>query len=479
MATEDLWDHDILRPYLEGASKLFPPARIKLEDFNDASHQFSIKFPIDTARVKTHVKQGKNPQTLTNHINSAYPIIHERCIPLLATFIHHKKHHGSTKEKTLYQKIDLASFVNRLLYKRPVTFFHKYDQYLLRDGSTGKGGFERIGSDAETPQLCLDEYLSYDEMKVSALLSVSSESYFINDGSRKNKGLPGEKGTFQEGGVIIGMVGARLKKAGYMEWQDCIVEKTQNIKANGYGSLDGTPLLQHVWSCLWGELLPEWHKHIESSDQFLQIDKNNYFNVEVYKKRMQLSAETFLAEAKSRAVSKDMKAYIHVVGLGLGVWRACHDQDKMFTDAWGEALKVMDTSTIAHVDFSWIGADTCLGTKDGEVFPGTEVVIHFSKRSLHDPVPTGTLLVVNYAWDGNALPGNEYWLGKLCSTGDGAAASSSGVAELHNPYINTNVCGDNLHVAGRWGVLHIGEYAKKSLSRFSQDSHSSKKKKCF
>lgn len=478
MASEkSVWDQEIVRSYLETASRVSPPARVSLQDFTEATHKFFIKFPIDTASVKTHVKQGKDKQKLINQINSAYPVIHERCVPFLASFIHHKKTHGTAIEKSLYENMDLVSFVDRLLRKRPVTFFAKYDQYLLRDGKAGKGGFEKIGSPGEVPPLCLKDYLSYDEMKVSALLSVSSESFFINDGSRKNKGVPGKPGSFQEEGVIAGMVGARLKKAGYMEWQDCIVTWEQNKKINGYGSHEGTPHLQHIWSRLWGGPLPEWSSVATGGDKFFEVSKKLYVNVEVYKKRMQLAAETLLAEAKYRATAKGLKAYIHVVGLGLGVWRACHEQDAMFVDAWGEALKVMDTSQIAHVDFSWIGSDSCLGVGNGEIFPGTNVTIHFSKRSLHDTVPSGTLLVVNYAWDGNSLPGNEYWIGKLCSTGDGAAACSSGVADLHNVHINSNVSGANLHIAGSWGIMHIGEYAKKFLSTSRAQEHTDKKQK--
>ena len=72
--------------------------------------------------------------------------------------------------------MDLTGFANRLLTKRPKTFFQKYDKYLLRNGVQGNGGFEKIGTSHEVEPLYLKDYLSYDEIKVSALLSVSSES---------------------------------------------------------------------------------------------------------------------------------------------------------------------------------------------------------------------------------------------------------------------------------------------------------------
>lgn len=355
--------------------------------------------------------------------------------------------------------------VDRLLCKRPFTFFGRDDQYQLRDGTKGRGGFEKIGSKREEAPLKLCDYLSYDEMKLSALISVSSYSYFVNDGSRNNKGVPGKQGTFQEEGVIVGMVGARMKKKDRMEWTDCLVTPTQNTREQGYGSAQaGAVHLQHLWARLWGTTLPVWEDVSSRDKAFLEVKKNIYLNIPVYMSRIQLTAETLLAEAGARAKAVGLKAYVHVVGLGLGVWRASPRQDAMFVDAWGDALKVSDTSCIGHVDFSWIGADKCQGVGNGQVFPGTSVTLHFSRRALHDLVPPGTLLVDSFAWDGNSLPGNEYWIGKLSSTGDGAAACSTGVAELHNVHINPRVCASNLHVVGPWGVQHVAEYATHVLS---------------
>lgn len=451
----------MVKEYLKGASRVTPPPRVDLEKFMEASNKFFVNFPVNTARVETLVKAGKEVQKLMEHINSARPVVHYRCLPLFASFLHHKTHHGTSVEKAVYEGMDLVALVDRLLRKRPAAFLGRNDQYLLRDKSRGQGGFEKIGSDQETQPLCLKDYLSYDEMKLSALISVSSSSFFVNNGCRTNKGVPGSAGSFQEEGVIVGMVGARLRKKGYMEWQDCIVTEAQNTQHNGYGSVDRPSLLQHLWAVMWGSTLPKWDDVSSQDQDYIQVNKQSYLNTPVYKARIQITAETLLAEAKCRAISSGLKAYIHVVGLGLGVWRACEQQDKLFVEAWGSALQGGDTSHVAHVDFSWIGAKECGGAGDGEVFPGTSVTIHFSKRSLHDPVPPGTILVVSYAWDGNSLPGNEFWIGKLASTGDSAAACSSGVAELHNAHINANVCGANLHVAGPWGVMHVAEVASR------------------
>eukprot|EP00607_Mallomonas_marina_P000583 CAMPEP_0182426294 /NCGR_PEP_ID=MMETSP1167-20130531/12781_1 /TAXON_ID=2988 /ORGANISM="Mallomonas Sp, Strain CCMP3275" /LENGTH=104 /DNA_ID=CAMNT_0024607623 /DNA_START=683 /DNA_END=997 /DNA_ORIENTATION=+ len=46
------------------------------------------------------------------------------------------------------------------------------------------------------------------------------------------------------------------------------------------------------------------------------------------------------------------------------------------------------------------------------------------------------LLVAQYAWDSNAYPGNEYWLGSLSGSGDPAAVCCSTVGEIQNPAIH-------------------------------------------
>jgi hypothetical protein len=53
-----------------------------------------------------------------------------------------------------------------------------------------------------------------------------------------------------------------------------------------------------------------------------------------------------------------------------------------------------------------------------------------------------------YAWDGNAYPGNEYWIGALTASGDPAAACCSTIAELQNPLINKNLSSKKLLIVG-------------------------------
>ncbi|XP_045119074.1 uncharacterized protein LOC123509005 isoform X2 [Portunus trituberculatus] len=452
-AMEERTPQQLLQEHLEELAKVEQPPSVTLDEVVALSDQFPVRFPTQTARLKTLLKGGVHDEaTLEEHVNSAYPVVHERVLPLLAAFLHFKRHHGRKKEREVYGTLGLLDLVDRLLKKRPIVFYNPSDVYVLRDGFEGCDGFQDIGHSKEHGRLILRDYLSYDEMKLSALVAVSSHSVFINDGGRHNRGLPAASDNFVPRGVIVGQVGARFEREGVMEWQDCVVTPHQNTPYRGYGKEPPSqPRLARLWAHLWGEpFLPSWEEAAKcSEDEFVPHSSELLFNVRVYKARIQLPAETLLAEAGARAASVGLKAYVRVVGLGLGVWSFTPRQKQLFVDAWADALAAADTSYISHVDFTWISDVTrCGEAGDGEEFPGKGVVIRFTKSGLHSaPLPDGTLLVTSFAWDSNSLPGNEYWRGMLSASGDPAAACSSTVAELHNSLINPRVTATNLHVA--------------------------------
>ncbi|XP_045599215.2 uncharacterized protein [Procambarus clarkii] len=465
---------DLLTEHLRQLALVEPLPTVTLQEVMEKSDRFPVVFPVYTARLKTLLKGGLQQESLEEQVNSTYPLVHARVLPLLAAFLHYKRTYGRRKEKELYSSLSLLDLVDRLLKKRPIVFFTPIDNYVLRDGTEGCDGFEEIGHSHERANVCLQEYMSYDEMKLAALVCVSSKSTFINDGSRHNRGVPGAPGSYQPEGIIVGMVGTRFEREGVMEWQDCVVTPDQNTHDRGYG--DSPPKkrwLVREWGRLWGTVpLPTWKQAEEAPEGiFINLSSRMFLNSQVYQARIQLSAETLLAEAGVRAAAAGKKAYVHVVGLGLGVWRVSSHQNQLYVDAWGAALKATDTTHIAHLDFSWTKASTCCGVGNGEVFPDTSVTVHFSQRNLHAPVPAGTILVSTFAWDSNAFPGNEYWKGMLSASGDPAAACSSSIAELHNTLINPRVTAQNLHVASSRGVEHVAEYSRRVLN--TQDSSTS------
>ena len=61
--------------------------------------------------------------------------------------------------------------------------------------------------------------MGYDEIAISALVSVGGPTQFLNTGDRYNCGRLDEEGTFVPHGVYVGCVGARFERPNRMEWQ--------------------------------------------------------------------------------------------------------------------------------------------------------------------------------------------------------------------------------------------------------------------
>ena len=59
--------------------------------------------------------------------------------------------------------------------------------------------------------------------------------------------------------------------------------------------------------------------------------------------------------------------------------------------------------------------------------------------------------MTSYAWDGNSFPGNEYWLGMCCASGDPAAVCCSSVGEVQNVEVNVGLV-DRVGLCGVRGV---------------------------
>ena len=167
--------------------------------------------------------------------------------------LNYKRNHGSGVEKDLYKDMSVIQFIDRLITKRPLAFLTPADSWLTKSGEYGAGGWGLIGTEEEGETyevLRLAEFMSYDEVKVAAMLQLSSPVVTINNGSCDNIGEPGEN--FLTTGVYVGAVGARFEKAGRMEYQDMLVTQDQNTEANGYGENNERPSLNKVFAKFYG-----------------------------------------------------------------------------------------------------------------------------------------------------------------------------------------------------------------------------------
>ena len=427
-----------------------------------ASAALPYGFPTEANRIEHLADRAGEVE---EHAAGVAPLLHARSAALVEEVLALKRETGTPVEREVYADLDLRGWITRALRQRPLVFVGPGDGYELRDGTRGTGAYELVGGKYERWPLNLSDLMSYDEVALSALLGVAVPTHFVNAGERHNVARRAPAGSFEPRGVYVGLVGARYERPEQMEWRTTIVTAQQNTAARGYGpeadpALPATRLTR-AWARALG--LPHLPSHAEaaqdSSGRFVRISRGreaSYLDAAAYKARMRLSVEPFLLDAEARAAEAGKRAYLHLVGLGLGVWATPvkDEQTALLVEAYAEVLAAHELPHLADLDFSWFGQATqCGGASDGELLRagGNEVRIHFSRRDPAAPLigaDVGKLLVAQYAWDGNAYPGNEFWSGSLAASGDPAAACCSTIAELQNPDVNPRVSGAFARVYG-------------------------------
>jgi hypothetical protein len=387
------------------------------------------------------------------------PFLHARTWALVEDFLAMKLKWGSPKERGVYEGMCVRRFLTRLLSQRPLTFMNADDQYRLRTGQSGTGAesFLRIGTDLEERPLVLASYLSYDEMQVAALLGVAVPSFFINDGRRSNAAKAAPAGSFEEEGVVVDQVGCRFERPGLMEWQHMVVTREQNTQARGYGPHDagqgnGTVLLLDLWAKFYGLAnFPSYGEAEEAIQRpngtlsWARVREGVLLNVAVFRARYSLQAVTFLSECSYWG--RVQGGYCHVAeSVELEPWWTIDRRQALWMlQSFKGALEQERLPGVRVVDFARFNQDffgQVFGHSDHAAVEGAAGNTIEVRRSMREPgsklqgSDAGLRVVYQFAGDGNAYPGNEYWLDDLEGSGDPAAASFSLIPWLQNPEIN-------------------------------------------
>ncbi|KAM0712223.1 hypothetical protein Q7P37_011317 [Cladosporium fusiforme] len=387
--------------------------------------------------VKTNSILNFPRETIASDAKATHILTHPRYPDLLNAFLSHKRAHGSAHERALYADLTWQQLAARLLHARPMTFMGSNDATMLRDGtildSKACQEWDRNGTDMQhfNTHLTLEHYLSYDEIMLSSLLGVSGPSFFINTGSRGNCARPSQKGSFQDRGIIIGLVGARFERKHRMD--------SVHILPPPHAGEKTPPLQDPAVSAMIRNFFGA------QRDATLDFDKA------MYRGRCRVTADMFLLEANARAQEADKKAHAYVVGLGLGVWQYYHQQREWYVSVFEEAIAELDLDSVGTVEFAYIQnlpEEVEQSVIDTGLKKGIKVL--FSRRDPAEKLEGDELLVLSYAWDGNAFPGNEYWTGSLAGSGDPAAACMSTIGELHNVLVNPELT-NRIKVAGQGG----------------------------
>ncbi|KAK3117993.1 hypothetical protein LTR53_000145 [Teratosphaeriaceae sp. CCFEE 6253] len=387
--------------------------------------------------ITTNSARSFDPATINADAANTHIIVHPRFPQLVDDFLTHKLAHGSQHEKRLYSAMTAQAEISRLIAQRPLVFMGSSDFTILRDGTrkpNATAEWDRNGSASQhlNQLVHLESYLTYDEIMLGSLIGVSGPSFFINDGDRYNRGKPGKPGAFEPRGIIIGLVGARFERAGRMDSIFCLPESHTPMH----------PELRRIFPRFFG-----------AAARKPSTGGQGEFDAAAYKARMRITIDVLLLETNARARAAGKKAWAYVVGLGLGVWQADKAQEGHYIDAFVEALDELSLPHIGTLEFAWITVPEPCQQRVAQVAQKHGIDVVFTKHNPAEKLKTDDLLVVSYAWDGNAFPGNEYWAGSLAGSGDPAAACMSTIAELHNPLINPGLLGRiRVAGAGRLGV---------------------------
>ena len=79
---------------------------------------------------------------------------------------------------------------------------------------------------------------------------------------------------------------------------------------------------------------------------------------------MRMTIEPFLLDVDLRAGEKQTKAFVHVVGLGLGAWMMTERQGQIQLEIYADLLQSLELQNTAHIEFSWFPDDCdCCGGK--------------------------------------------------------------------------------------------------------------------
>lgn len=418
------------------------------------------------------VAETRTKESLVEMAQATRPFIAKEIWNLLDQFmIFMKNMPGIEGEnyRAVYDNMTATGLVRRLLTKRPYVFLEETDSNVLRENPltlrSGKEKWNNVARTLEQGQAgwpYLREYISYDEMVLSALVNMSTPTYFVSDGSlRSTSERPRRPFVMQ--GILCGLVGARLEKNGFMEHRFVFPRDENDSKFDGVHHADEF-WIKNIYSKAFPEGKIPTVGDIKNNPNLYKDIYVDGINVVFLKKRLALSVIPFIKEAANRGLEKKQNIVVSVPPIGAGVWRGTVDSETIAILIVTTVLEYLDNNVDIE-ELSYLGAiflpvvnkdvylkyspqnriksiranptDTGIAVQvDDKV-----VMIFNQRRFVAQILPekfSSSLVVAGYAWDGNSFPGNEYWIDSFGSF-DPQAVLCSLLGQLQNPEVNVKL----------------------------------------
>jgi hypothetical protein len=317
---------------------------------------------------------------------------------------------------TVYSQLkDENALVERLLTRRPLSFYGAGDGFRLRRDKELAGG---SGVDNYTSLIAFEDYLHPDEAVMAGYLGMVLPSATINRGDRHNAGKPvGSPGT----AVVVAQVGARLEK-----------EDTGDYRILTNQPKTAIEKLIHTFLT---QLAKVFH---------LAVPTTVGYSAVLYRMRSYVVMNaliTGVVGAIAKRSSDEPKIVLQVTGIGLGEFAGTFETEstRAFGQGLCDALRFSNGSVrIAELQLLHLDLDAPTLEPLQQICDSRGIILRNNLRKPpFDPSNAGKLVVTSFAWDGMSFLGNEFFDGQRAgASADPSMAAATTIAFLGHPEVN-------------------------------------------
>jgi hypothetical protein len=374
--------------------------------------------------------------------------------------------------REVYNRMSPANLIKRLLTKRPIVFLDGDDDHVLRSEPmtfvSGEKHWNEVAKRLESSQNGLPnlrDYISYDEMLMSACINMSTPTFFVSDGSLMDPFAKPSTPFILEG-ILCGLVGARLEKIGFLECRFVFPRESNDSESNLVHRSDEFWIRKVCFEGFPEGKVPT-SAEIQQNPGIYEKIYVNGINVAYLKKRVSFSVIPFIQEAIHRGREAKRMVVVSVPPIGAGVWRGKVPSKSIVELIITAVLEYLDndfdllnleylaaiflpqtqrgfyksflpSNKISRIETSSTDSSITIHFKES---PEKTLAIFNMRRYVAQLLPerfSSCLNIAGYAWDGNSYPGNEYWIDSFSSF-DPQAVLCSNLGQFQNPEVNVKL----------------------------------------